>query len=215
MKKITFILVAIFILYGCDNSIESRIKKEFKTYIKNNFDNPNLVKEIVSVEAADTISNRANLVSIKKVLSLSEESDSLSEYLLQKNKNFHLKRELEYNDRRIVNESINFILDHIIDANIAKRTLKDYVDSFKLMIPKYGYKIKYRVKVGDELQMKEYYAYRDSATNEIKFQDHLYAIKDMPENEYEIMKNMPELLDIITKCSECYVKTFDIIKKYE
>ena len=57
MKKyIGFSALIVFaLLTSCTQTKEDKIRNEFKNYVSSNFDDPNSLKEIVSVEQIDTI----------------------------------------------------------------------------------------------------------------------------------------------------------------
>ena len=66
-------IISLFFSFICCNkleTIEDKIKKEFKIYVNENFGDPNDLKEVVSIDLKDTVSYRPiyEIVSMTKGL---------------------------------------------------------------------------------------------------------------------------------------------------
>ena len=56
-KTLCFISVVFaFALLSCTETVEDKIRKEFKIYVHQNFDDPESLKEILSITLSDTVS---------------------------------------------------------------------------------------------------------------------------------------------------------------
>ena len=104
-------IISLFFSFICCNkqeTIEDKIKKEFKIYVNENFGDPNDLKEVVSIDLKDTVSYRPiyEIVSMTKGLyeKGKEQDDSIFYYIegkgfakvvnkmtrAEKEKNWHL-----------------------------------------------------------------------------------------------------------------------------
>jgi len=207
MKKNLFILAIVFTLFSCQQSNESLIKKEFKNYVKNNFDNPKSLKEIVSIEASDTVSVENFKMLLKETLTNYDRVDSLwknDEYKNNINKNI-LKKEynFSYSDILIIRSYYGQLAN--ITQNRLSVILKDYnilenaknlLDSIKYDPPKYGYNIKFRQTKNGELQLFTYKGYIDSLTKKIHISPQGFELDD----KY-VSGQMKELSNMILECT--------------
>lgn len=81
-------IISLFFSFICCNkqeTIEDKIKKEFKIYVNENFGDPNDLKEVVSIDLKDTVSYRPiyEIVSMTKGLyeKGKEQDDSIFYYI--------------------------------------------------------------------------------------------------------------------------------------
>lgn len=199
-------------MLSCTKNKNDIVKDEFYKYVSQNFDDPNDLKEIVSIELIDTISYEGFFNGTKLLYEVSEQIESLDS--LEKKQcdsivNYvrtHKAVTDEY-ERRIITEWliqhaelnsdmiswINIYFDEI-------RFLKMDIDSLleksrKLML--YEYEIKARVNEGTSLKLKQYYALEDSIT--IKFFDKKPTFSDYSEEAskfYEAANKYEEIYGI-------------------
>lgn len=218
MKKILLIATLALLVVSCDNSIEGKIKKEFKKYIELNFDNPNDITEIVSIEPIDSLNYdqlcKAMISSVEWLIS----TDSLYaiHYKYSQNQLWEKIDIIEskikggdYELGRQFNEVCNlhedmakYVAYSFYPEKAALIELKDeLIDSTKVNINLPNlcvYKIKFRQKIEENIIMKEYYCYRDISTDDKKmnydFKDHPMKINEISEYNEDLGK-----ISLVTK----------------
>ena len=173
MKKLKlFSLLMLLVLSACQQmTVEQKIEKQFKMYVKENFDTPSSLKEIVSIKLHNIISMDSIVQEAIETINISDVVDSISplitdndfiEYLKfiePHNPNFRLKIEEMKNALRNLKAFDN--LAYSTTKLTLKTELKDSIESDTV----YTYKIKYRVKTKDETNLEELYAVVDKRNN--------------------------------------------------
>ena len=198
MKKIVLSVIILFALFSCSQTKEDKIRNEFKNYVSSNFDDPNSLKEIVSIEQIDTVTYEHILngvVALHEIDSLTNLSDSIENeqnaILLGKIRahNYHpyYKEELKSMALRKAELSRNMIA-WIDSTDNSLNRLKG--------LNIYQYKIKARIKVKDDLKLREYYALEDSIG--FRFFDNKPTFNDYSEGTAEFYKVAREYEDIMT-----------------
>lgn len=80
MKKILLLAILVISFVSCeDNSPKGKIEKAFREYVKKNFDDPNGIKEVTSIDVVDTINIHDFISDIGKLIMICEKKDSLCE----------------------------------------------------------------------------------------------------------------------------------------
>lgn len=197
MKRILLILVISLSIVSCKQSNEVLIKKEFKTYVKENFDDPKDFKEVVSVELIDTVYTSEIFDVVKYLYDYyfeiedihAKRSQGLQEitwnYLTPSVKEILTnaeQEELTYLTKKI-GDSNKEMTDMKIEAEVAK--VKIYLDNFKHQPPNYTYKIKFRGLNNNQLEVKEMFAHFDSLSHAIIF---TFEQDNVPEEVVELSK---------------------------
>lgn len=211
MKKyIGFSAIVLFALFACTQTKQDIIRDEFKNYVSSNFDDPNSLKEILSIEQIDTItyeSIRNGVLSLHGIDSLTNSSDSIekeqSAIILGKIRahkyNPFYKDELMSMVLRKAELSRNMIT-WIDDYGFALlRTMSDSTDSSLNRLKGLNinqYKIKIRIKDGNNLKLKEYYALEDSVG--YRFFDRKPTFNDYSEGTADFYKVATEYEEIMT-----------------
>ena len=211
MKKCLFLSVMIlFILFSCTQTKEDKIRSEFKIYVSSNFDDPNSLKEILSIEPIDTItyeSIRNGVIALHGIDSLTNSSDTIekeqSEIILSKIRahkyNPYYKEELMSMVLRKVElsrASISWIDDY---GFALLNAMSDSTDNSLNRLKGLNicqYKLKARIKEKDGLKLREYYALEDSVG--FRFFDNKPTFNDYSEGTAEFYKVAREYEDIMT-----------------
>ena len=180
MKKILHFLLLTFLLGSCSKTQEDFVIDEFEKFVKENFDDPKDLEEIVAVEITDTTTKE----SLFEMLALCYELDSITaindslydnffpKLLEISKKNENIITELSYYKREKIRSlavqcSNSLIKKMAFDSeeyNKQKESLDSIINSindFKII----EYKIKARVKESNNLKLKTYYALFNSATD--------------------------------------------------
>lgn len=226
-------IILFFVLIGvcttsCQQSEESRIKSEFKNYVKTDFDNPNDFEEIVSVRIKDTIDTKAtrNIMmegciacdtlssnNIKILTQILEDKEFVS--YLENNRGGigpYTRSEIVYTLKN-VNESFMSNCIRIMElSNLIKNELNDtlnLVDTRKI-----HYIIKYRVKIDNKFELREVNAFVDINSNkrDIEIKTDNFLVSDMPVQMQKASKLLDEYFNINKTQSD---NLNDLIKVYQ
>lgn len=226
MKKIIIYLLTVipFIIVSCDSSIEGKIKKEFQEYAHNNFNNPELIKEIVSIEPFDTVSNNKFiglcLDCIEKSKKVESISDSIVQYMSDENfihKIIKAREESQYDIytsefSRNSNELISYLnKDEIYRVACMIKITEFLADTTSL--PKMDmivYKIKYRMKKDDSLVLNEAFAVIDKTdNNKITIRYDEIKRNELPKRIVETVDAMDSHIKLSKEKLSIYTKTFE------
>ena len=201
------IIVSCFIcaaLTSCSNYTpdERRVKTAFMDYVKNDFDDPKSLKEIVSIEPSDTVSLQEFIAKVQSSFAIDEQlyktSDSISKarlivihelgLLIRKGK---VDRETKEEITELFMEAVNCIK---VPPLSLEYWLKDQIDTMKYEAPKYGYIIKFRQKYNGEIKLKQCHFYIDSLTRDV-----ITNLDKLPtaHSQEEFYKNATEYFDIM------------------
>lgn len=211
-KNIIIFFGIVICALSCTKDKNDIVKDEFYKYVSKNFDDPNDLKEIVSIKIIDTISYESFCNGIKLLYGNSEQIDSLEslEKIQRESIINYLRNQKRITDkykRRILGEWIKQSLElnndmiNWIDIYFDEtKSLKIDIDSLlekskKLML--YEYEIKARVNEGTDLKLKQYYALEDSVA--IKFYDTKPTFSDYSEEAskfYEAARKYEEIENI-------------------
>lgn len=177
MKRYLFSsVIALFVLFSCTQTKEDKIRNEFKNYVSSNFDDPNSLKEIVSIEQIDTVtyeSIRNGVIALHALDSLAESIKSIEEELSESNLSkirahqYHSYykddlRDLIMKRAKLSRDMLSWHDDYGLTM---LHTMSDSVDNLLARLKGlniYQYKIKTRIKHGEDLKLTEYYALEDS-----------------------------------------------------
>lgn len=211
MKKCLFLSVmTLFVLFSCTQTKEDKIRNEFKNYVSSNFDDPNSLEEILSIEPIDTItyeSIRNGVIALHGIDSLTNSSDTIekeqSEIILSKIRahkyNPYYKEELMSMVLRKA-ELSRALISWIDDYGFALlNAMSDSTDNSLNRLKGLNicqYKLKARIKEKDGLKLREYYALEDSVG--FRFFDNKPTFNDYSEGTAEFYKVAREYEDIMT-----------------
>lgn len=197
----------------------SLVKKEFLSYVQNNFDDPKAVKEIVSIAAGDTVS----LEKMKSLVALSDSTinatkelyrikDSIATANLGVLASSITKQVSPYSSDAYTGRLVLVELMTLLRKTIAatetlyyqQSILNHLGDSLKYVPAVYVYEIKYRKRYPDGLKLETAYAYIDS----------LSGFKSIcPErSDGDIM--CPEYSAVFNKSKDCMVAIHELEELY-
>lgn len=206
MNRLILIFAIGILLGSCQKSNERLVESEFKNYINSNFDNPKSLKEIVSIEASDTVSMALVASCLKQAITLSNdidslksEDDSIKKVIMTRlavETRLYISR-FSYSDRLEAQRHLIQVMS-CVDSDISfigKREFllhktKQLLDSMTYESPKYGYRVKFRQTVDNELKLKTYKAYIDSATRKVFIKTNEWQLDD--EDSSQQMKEMEQ-----------------------
>jgi hypothetical protein len=213
MNKNVILLFGIVIcMLSCTKSKNDIVKDEFHKYVSQNFDDPNDLKEIVSIELIDTISyegfcNGTKLLyeaseQIESLVSLeNNQCDSIINYL-QSHKPVTdeykrgIVKEWLIQHTKLNSDMINWNDIYFDETRFLKMDIDSLLEKTKnLML--YEYEIKVRVNEGANLKLKQYYALEDSI--KIRFFDKKPTFSEYSEEAskyYEAAKKYEEIYSI-------------------
>lgn len=169
MKKLIFLLGVILLCYSCSKSRVDLIKEELKIYVNENIADPNYLKDIVSIELKDSITNEKLhdiLNNTYKVDLVTDSFDKIVDSVLiskpneWKNSQF---KQSSYLKTQKCYELLKNLVEKSLEVTKSKsyRDKKHNLDSmfFSLdTICVYEYVIKCRVLDNKEFKLKNYYA---------------------------------------------------------
>lgn len=204
------LLASIFIV-SCDNSIEKQIEREFKEWVKVNYDDPKAFKDVVSVELIDTTSLHMYAGMAQQYLGLIPQLDSLEERTSERFKEESTKltsnkNQFDYSEKKKIERSLYRIYDLTIENMKlipAKRELTEKVDSVVLGVINnedvqiYNYEVKVRNSVNGELKLHTFHAYLYGEN--IKIQSYDMKVSEFPEEFTEIIECLDELNEFVPK----------------
>lgn len=177
-------LLFLFLFFSCENGIEKKIEKEFKTYVNENFGEPSDLKEIVSIELKDTVSYADISNIVKKARNISDiiegqidtihswsADGTLRQILTNNSEDYSLKKALK--DYADMMENT-----YLFDFKYKIRQLREFDINDKRIIY-FHYIIKTRIK--EEQEAKIYHAYIDS-NGKIKIKNKAMLTGEAPED---------------------------------
>ena len=136
MKRFVFYLNFSLLLffYGCNTSIEDKIKDKFMDYANENFDNPSDIEEITSVTKTDSSDIKSLFADIEKIVNDSNDFELDSENILEKVES--LSPSERYASERYVKEYLEKSLDFINFKLVNDDQFKYLSDSIRNYISK-------------------------------------------------------------------------------
>jgi len=179
MRKYLFlvpVLIVALVAVSCEPKEIRTLKKEFKNYVNNTFDDPSAFKELVSILPYDTLSSVKTKTMFNNVIASSEESIAYFKEAINK----HQEEMTEmvnkinpysysyYQRNKIQNlgqEVVLLLIDALQDESrliLNVDEIKKFNDGIKYEIPIYGYEIKYRCRTEDGIKLMNCYGYIDS-----------------------------------------------------
>lgn len=191
MLFISFFFVISFV--SCDKTIEDRIRNEFKIYVNENFGSPSDLKEIVSISLKDSIGfqqmKRLGLEALKLDSILNDMNSKNFEWINNSSKNMsHAANENIGELRSAIEDNIEYLHFGLPKYYSAKNNLEKQLeqnDSTRYV----HYKIKARVKIGENKKINTYHAYIDN-NGKIKITDNELKISEMPDSWKEITSDI-------------------------
>ncbi len=225
MKKILGILAAFVLLAACTESKEERIIEAFKGYVQNNFDNPDEIEEILSVNPVDTLSKKHIVEIVEISRNAAHLSDSITAIIQDslfsqtfiggdvRNQPTKAARKVMRNeDYKLAVRMISDIASEFLgnydnfDEDQHYNNLINAKDTFILC-----YELKYRIKSNGTLKMKSIQAHSDSLINNVVFRNKDITLKEIGISD--ISENAVMLLDYYQNKVECGAKLCKIYRK--
>lgn len=179
MKKAFYFVSIVFIscFISCTKTVEDKIRKEFKTYVHQNFDDPGSLKEILSITFEDTVSAKGTTELLRGTIAkydttfagLIRLNDSLSNKVTDLIKKPKVISKI-YRDEKIMRLLRNSMdmaeerMDYLSSAEYSnfkynRATLDEILSELESDSSCFvTYKIKTRVEKHGELSLTEYYA---------------------------------------------------------
>ena len=211
--------LALCVLIGCASpSIEKEIKSTFKTYVEENFGNPDDFIEIVKIELMDTISTEHTKAFVEEIVAMNDslirETDSLVNYYSEKflekltslsNNTSKLMRfrsddkaiKLSVDAYESENERISFATSvEYYKYKIARDNI-DEVLAMEDSIFMLQHKIRVRMLEKGEPVVNDFYSLADK--NGIKIYDREIILSDYPEsieNSYEALGELNRAFNV-------------------
>lgn len=201
-------IVAFLLFVSCSESREDLIKNEFKNYIQEKIDNPQTLREIISVTATDTITQNTfedASALLHERFSLTEQTDSIYSVQNEKlnSKLLSVHSRLGNSEKRaifnLLSEAQSLSLaerEWLITNGKKKEYLETSIDSI-LQIMNGLYLIEYEIKTrfdeNGKPGLKIFYALDDS--NSIRFFNHKPVFEDYSETSgifYQVAKEFEE-----------------------
>lgn len=207
------IITITFILGGCQQSVEHRIKQGFKNYVQTTFDNPKDLLEIVSISnIPDTVSavQLANMVlsaeaDIERILDEnSKQRDSLmrvfnSSRLHTPNSVSESRRLeiLQLSERmRLMKKKLEKRIEAYGQRQAVSNNVKEMLYAREYPIY-YDFEIRARVKEDDKIKLKSYYAYTTNIDSLFTYRSDEFRYSDMSKDAEELCKESEKLLKMI------------------
>ena len=202
-------IISLFFSFICCNkqeTIEDKIKKEFKIYVNENFGDPNDLKEVVSIDLKDTVSYRPiyEIVSMTKGLyeKGKEQDDSIFYYI--EGKGF---AKVVNKMTRAEKEKIGTYMKALIDFYEDKQL--EYNDSTMYI----HYEIKARVTKGDIKSLDIYHAYIDN-NGKIDIKDHIKKMSELPKKWSDIDNDLTRFNAIMKEKLDYQLPFFKLFNTY-
>lgn len=215
-----------FAFFSCTKTVEDRIRKEFNIYVNENFDDPESLKEIISITLTDTVSAKETA---ENLMCIVEQYDSATTNFQKLNDSLRIVvletckrpralsefrrdgylRELMLKFADLVNEEITYIssAEHIA----LKSDRKDLGESLSKLESDstifFTYKIKTRTENHGELSIKEFYA-RIYTNDSIVIYDN-NAIRSYPTHLADAFKNVDLYAEGVKKMWSLYKQSID------
>ena len=232
MKRIFFVLFIVMTFFGCQKSNEDKIEKSFKDYVRVNFDNPDDLKEIVSIEFKDTLSQKEIINEAKNLIlenkKIQDTNNRLSNELqeIQNNKKLSLYIESKINDSSI-GDSIRkkykkclkiteYNIENLNEYQTSLKIVENYIDFVsKHDTIYYGYQIKYRINKNNKIKLETIDCRINSVTQKIDFYD---IFEPRSDNELQFILNISTIefnhkLELVK--FECYRDILAILNYYK
>lgn len=218
MTRIILLLTIMLVAFlSCTTTNELKVESEFKKYAYNNFDDPKSVKEIVSIEFV----NHTNTDSLKNLVQTLtdiidkqyvEDSIIVERYtrttfidnLVKNSRNISENTRLKYTSA--FKKWGLFINDDYYSYISLRNRNRIILSSDSIMKPfdVSVYKIKFRQKVNENLELKEYYAIFDNTKNKdnINIQSKKLTDDQYPEWFIYCSDNCEEMIKIKDRFSD-------------
>ena len=216
MKKylLSAAIIAItFILGGCQQSVEHRIKQGFKNYVQTTFDNPKDLLEIVSISnIPDTVSavQIANMalsaeIDVERVL---DENDKQIDSLMRvfNSSRLHTPNSvsesrrleiLQLSERMVLmSKKLEKRIDTYGQRQAVSNKVKEMLGEKEYPIY-YDFEIRARVKEDDKIRLKSYYAYTTNIDSVFIYRNDEFRYSDMSKDAEELCKESDKLLKMI------------------
>lgn len=220
---LSWIIIATLMVVGCKPKYQRVISRELKQYVQTNFDNPNDLKEIVSIsDSPDTI-NVANLGTIAvetffmsvnifdtitNRYAITDEMPGIKNYKgSYANKLLILSKTIDqYNIQR------EWMDIYDIGSTIVDNILSD-IDNNEYHLY-YSYAIKTRVKDSlGRVKLKTFYAIQRDSTDIFEIKDHNIQCDDMPRLYSDLAESTTRLYKVTEMCDSLMNKYRQLYKE--
>ena len=223
MKTITTTFISLILaisLISCEQTTDDRIRKEFKTYVKENFGNPGEFKGITSVKLADTISYKQldDILEKARIVDLGIEiisAEFTSSY--ESGRFLKIYKKASYDEQRDMMRKLKE------STRVTKENESEYaeligeIDSMKInrdSVISVHYEIKARIKKDGEYSVKVYHAYIDNQGN-ISVKDDELSIDEMPKDYKDNFEILDRFLVVAKKIHDSNMDFINAMKLYE
>jgi hypothetical protein len=216
----------ILLAVACSQSKEDIIKGEFKKYVSENFDNPKDLKEILEIKAIDTISYGGLKNGAILMYGVAEQIDSLVELEhtqcnsivnkirgqkpIRGDYERSIMQEWLGGTFELNNDMITWIDLYFDETKYLKNTIDSLLEQTK-GLSLLEYEIKTRVKDGDNLKIKTYYALEDSVS--IRFFGEKPTFDDYSEPASAFYKAAKRYEDLYAIRREIVTRKLDLHKR--
>lgn len=225
-KNIIIFFGIVICVLSCTKGKNDIVKDEFYKYVSQNFDDPNDLKEIVSIELIDTISYESLCNVTKLLYEISEQTETLAS--LGKNQSDSIinylrnhKPVTDKDKREIIKEWLVQELELNKDMLYWINTFSDEITFLKMNIDSllektkkmmlYEYEIKARINEGTNLKLKHFYALEDSTT--IKFFDKKPIFSDYPKEAFKFYEATKKYENIYSIRHNIVLEKLELNKK--
>lgn len=222
MKRIVcYLFVVCFILAGCQDSIEKRIEKSFKSFGKENFASKNSIRDITLIEPIDTMLSTKLAETAKECMALCDTGmfigklhiDSSSKYFNLHN-NKKVPKHLREKYLETIREWYYFCSNTSIKLAECYTNLEKAINDNKDTLCLIEYKIKARIKENGTTNVKEYYAIiKNDDYENIIIQDHNLTVGECPESVQNIMEAIDDFMKFYSVDNEYYMKTLSLLSQ--
>lgn len=223
MKKylLSAAIIAItFILGGCQQSVEHRIKRDFKNYVRMSFDNPKDLLEIVSIsEVPDTIyapslaylAVEGRTVGFNLIDSYRSIMDSLMNLPSRKNPTTStILKALQ------VFEKVDAIFkkeDQLQENFNVYINITDSIE-YKNYPTYYDYEIRARVKTDDKIKLQSFHALTTNTDSIFTIHNREIIFSDLDEDSEELCEKATNIMNYMKEYIELEKERLDLTNEF-
>lgn len=205
MSLLLFVLVTL--VSSCKPTNESLIKDEFKKYVQSNFDNPSMIKEIASIEKVISINSDSLIEQLKSGLLEGE----LSKHRIDSLISIHDVNDMSHLEKPDFSDFSLAYMTLSMKAEQYKDVIENYVSNIdeKKKTDRTIYTVKYRVKVDEDLKIRNIYALIDNKTqkNKVTFSNNMPEVSGIDEYT-EILELGNKYLEAVNRSTKMWLSFY-------
>ena len=205
MSLLLFVLVTL--VSSCKPTNESQIKDEFKKYVQSNFDNPSMIKEIASIEKVISINSDSLIEQLKSGLLEGE----LSKHRIDSLISIHDVNDMSHLEKPDFSDFSLAYMTLSMKAEQYKDVIENYVSNIdeKKKTDRTIYTVKYRVKVDEDLKIRNIYALIDNKTqkNKVTFSNNMPEVSGIDEYT-EILELGNKYLEAVNRSTKMWLSFY-------